>query len=130
MASLSFVEAYVEGRNPWDRRKLGWKLRLGRFCLPAYHFHLFFLTLPLLLALPLAVAGWSLPLFGLLLSAYLSGIVIEDVLWYVVNPVVSWKEFGPEFVDYHPWVRVGPWSIPVGHVFLLCTAAGVYLALV
>ena len=38
MASLSFVEAYVEGRNPWDRRKLGWKLRLGRFCLPAYHY--------------------------------------------------------------------------------------------
>lgn len=28
MIALSFVEAYVEGRNPWDKRKVGWKLKL------------------------------------------------------------------------------------------------------
>lgn len=26
MIALSFVEAYVEGRYPWHRRKVGWKL--------------------------------------------------------------------------------------------------------
>ena len=28
MVALSFVEGYVEGRNPWHHRKLGWKINL------------------------------------------------------------------------------------------------------
>lgn len=102
-----FWEAYVEGRNPWDKRKLGWKIRYGTFCLPAYHFYLWFVMWPLMLALPLVIYGWDYRLFGILVSAYVSGLVIEDFTWYLVNPVVKTREFWTRFSDYYPWIRIG-----------------------
>ena len=54
MIAMAFWEAYVEGRNAWDRGKIGWKIRIGRFCLTGYHFFLAWVMLPLLLTLPLA----------------------------------------------------------------------------
>ncbi|MFB6225257.1 MAG: hypothetical protein ABEI13_02265, partial [Candidatus Paceibacteria bacterium] len=89
MLSTSFWEAYVEGRFPWDKRKLGWKIRIGEsFIFSAYHFFLFWITFPLLLSLPLIVNGWDTELFGILTSAYVSGIIIEDFVWFIVNPNV------------------------------------------
>lgn len=123
MIALSFVEAYVEGRNPWDRRKLGWILRFGKRSLPAYHFCLFFVMLPLLIALPLVVYGWNLRLFGILLSAYLSGIAIEDFMWFVVNPVVELSEWNPQFADFYPWLQVGRYNIPISHITGFALAA-------
>ena len=50
MLALSFVEGYVEGRNPWHHRKLGWKIKLpGGYYYPAYHFFLFIIMLPSLI---------------------------------------------------------------------------------
>ena len=58
MVALSFVEGYVEGRNPWHHRKLGWKIKLpGGYIYPAYHFYLFVIILPLLITLPLIIVG-------------------------------------------------------------------------
>lgn len=86
MTANSFWEAYVEGRYPWDKRKLGWKLRLFKhYNFPAYHFYLFVVMWPILLSLPFIIYGWNFRLFGVILSAYLSGIVIEDFMWFVVN---------------------------------------------
>ena len=107
----------MEGRFPWDRRKLGWTLKLGKkFTLPAYHFWLFFVMWPLMLTLPFLIVGWNLKLFGVLLSAYLSGVVVEDFMWYVVNLEVKLAEFGPKFVTYHPWLRVGKIHLPMLYV--------------
>jgi len=78
MIALSFVEAYVEGRNPWDKRKVGWKLKFGKFVFSGYHFFLFVIMLPLFFTLPLVIYGWDTKLFGILASAYFSGLVIED----------------------------------------------------
>src|SRR3990170_5860421 len=119
----SFWEAYVEGRNPWDKRKLGWKIKLhGGYVFPAYHFFLFFVMWPLLLILPLVIYGWDLKLFGILLSAYLTGTVIEDFGWFVVNPKVSLSEFNPKFATYYPWVKIGKFAIPASYVFSFAVA--------
>jgi hypothetical protein len=116
--AMSFWEAYVEGRKAWDKGKLGWKIRFGRcFTLHAYHFYIFWVMMPLLLTLPLIIYGWNLKLFGILLSAYFSGMVIEDFGWYVVNPVVKFREFWSDFSDYYPWIRFGSRKIiPVGYI--------------
>lgn len=120
LLSMSFWESYVEGKNCWDRRKLGWKLRLpGGYVLPAYHFYLFVVMFPLLLSLPLVINGWNTVVFGVLISAYLTGTIIEDFMWFVVNPECSLKNFNPEWVDYYPWFRLGKVSIPVGYVVSL-----------
>ncbi len=125
MIAHSFWEAYVEGRNPWDKNKLGWKLRFGRYSLPAYHFWLFWVMYPLLLSLPLVIYGWNLKLFGVLLSAYASGMVIQDFMWYVVNPAVAVSEFWTSFSDYFPFIKIGGRKIvPIGY------AVGVIAALI
>lgn len=114
MIAMGFWESYIEGRNAWCKKKLGWKLNIRNFCFPAYHFYCFWIMWPLLLILPLIVYGWDLRLFGILLSAYFSGMVIEDFTWYVVNPVVKFREFFTSFSDYYPWIKINnrkiiPW---------------------
>ena len=116
MFATSFWESYVEGRNAFDKGKFGWKIEFGKFYLTGYHFFLFIVMFPLLLSLPLVIYGWDKRLFGTLLSAYLTGTIVEDFGWFVVNPVVKISEFGPKFVDYYPWFKLGKVAIPVGYV--------------
>ncbi|MEY4747713.1 MAG: hypothetical protein RLZZ416_762 [Candidatus Parcubacteria bacterium] len=110
-------ESYVEGRNAWDRGKLGWKTKIGSFVLTGYHFWLFWVMYPLLLALPFVFTGWNAKLFGVMISAYASGVIIEDFAWYLANPVVKFREWFTDFSDYYPWVRIGGRKIiPAGYV--------------
>jgi hypothetical protein len=115
MVAMAFWEAYVEGRNEFDKKKLGWKIKFGKYTfITAYHFYVFVVMWPLLLSLPLIIYGWDFQLFGILISAYFSGQVIEDFMWYVVNPVVKFKERVTRFSDYYPWIKIGgikivPW---------------------
>src|SRR3990167_10849488 len=119
MVSLSFVEAYVEGRNLWDKNKVGWKLKLVKgYVITGYHFYLFSVMIPLFLTLPLIIYGWDKRLFGILLSAYFSGIVIEDFVYFIVNPVVKFKEFFTDFTDFYQWIKIkGKKIIPWGYIF-------------
>jgi hypothetical protein len=118
MFAMSFWEAYVEGRNPWGKRKLGWTLKLTpTITLPAYHFYVFFVMWPLMLSLPLVIYGWNLRLFGILLSAYSTGMIIEDFGWFVVNPAVKLREFWTGFSDFYPWIKIrGKKILPVGYI--------------
>ncbi|MFA5135573.1 MAG: hypothetical protein WC505_07365 [Patescibacteria group bacterium] len=113
MVATSFWEAYVEGRNAWDKGKLGWKIQIGNFKLTGYHFFLFYVMWPLLITLPLVVHGWDTRLFGILLSAFFSGSVLEDFMWYVVNPVVKLRELNTDFANYYPRIRFGAIRIPL-----------------
>ncbi|MBI2628822.1 hypothetical protein HYW74_01945 [Candidatus Pacearchaeota archaeon] len=41
--AMAFWESSVEGKYPWDRRKVGWKIQITKkYCLPQYHFSYFF----------------------------------------------------------------------------------------
>lgn len=123
MVAMAFWEAYVEGRNAWDKGKLGWKIRvMNGFTLTAYHFFLFWVMFPLLLALPFVVSGWDARLFGIIASAYFSGMVLEDFLWFVVNPVVSMKEWDEGFASFHAWIKFGRFRIPAGYVLGIAAA--------
>ena len=113
MIAMSFWESYVEGKYPWDKRKYGWKIKLGKYCLPAYHFYIFWVMWPLLLTLPLVIYGWDTKLFGILVSAYFSGMIIEDFGWYIVNPAIKFKDsWNPKFASYFPWLVIGKFRIP------------------
>ena len=112
MIANSFWEAYVEGRNAWDKKKLGWKIKIKNYTLTAYHFFLFCVMWPLILSLPLIIYGWDTKLFGILISAYFSGLVLQDFMWFVVNPAVKLSEFNPKFVNYYPWLKIGKLNIP------------------
>lgn len=124
MIALSFVEAYVEGRNPWAKKKVGWQITLpGGYKFTSYHFFLFFVMIPLFLTLPFIIYGWNTRLFGIILSAYFSGVVIEDFVYFIVNPVVKFREFFSSFTDYYPWIKIkGKKIIPLGYVIFIALA--------
>jgi len=124
MIAMSFWEAYAEGRNSWDKGKLGWKIKIGKsFVLSAYHLCIFGVMWPLLLTLPFIIYGWNTRLFGIIVSAYLSGTIIQDFGWYVVNPVVKLKEFWSSFSNYYPWLRIkGKKIIPWGYILGIVAA--------
>jgi len=117
LAVSGIWESCVEGRSAWSTSKLGWKIQIGTFTLTGYHFYLFWVMYPLLLALPFVFTGWNPRLFGVLVSAYATGVLIEDIVWYIANPVVRFSEWFTEFSDYYPWVRIGGQKIiPLGYV--------------
>lgn len=123
MIATSFWESYVEGRNAGDKGKAGWRLRFKQHTITAYHFYLFLVMWPLLLTLPFIIYGWNARLFGILFSAYASGLIIEDFVWYVVNPVVLFKEFYTDFSDYMPWIKIkGKKVIPTLYIFAILIA--------
>lgn len=123
MIAMSFWESYTEGRHAWDKRKLGWKLRITkRFVLPAYHFYLFFVMWPLLLTLPFVIYGFDLKMFGIVMSAYFSGLVVEDFFWYVVNPVVKLSEFNSKFAKFYAWIKLGELEVPLLYIIGLSMA--------
>jgi hypothetical protein len=119
MISMSFWESSIEGRNAWDKNKSGWRIRIGKYVLSTrYHLWVWIMWI-LLLYLPIMLIGWNSQLFGILLSALLSGFVIEDFFWYVFNPKVKFKEFYSDFSDYYPWLKIGkqkiiPWFYILG----------------
>jgi hypothetical protein len=124
MIATSFWEAYVEGKHAWDSGKLGWKIGFGRYVLlTAYHFYLFCITFPLLLSIPLMVAGYSNILLGTLISAYVSGLMIEDFFWFVANPYWGIGRFNPSHVHWYPWIGFGKAKIPL--YYLLCIIGSV-----
>ncbi|HLG24696.1 MAG TPA: hypothetical protein VI564_07245 [Candidatus Nanoarchaeia archaeon] len=117
MVANSFWEAYVEGKHAWDKGKLGWKIHFkGKVILTAYHFWLFVVMYPLLLSLPLVIYGFDKILFGILISAYSSGLIIEDFFWFVVNPVFRLKDWNPEKVKWYPWVKILKFHIPLYYI--------------
>jgi len=113
MIATSYWEAYIEGKNPWARKQVGWKLKLGKkYSITAYHFFLFGIAYPLLIFLPLLFIGFSWKIFGILLSAYASGLVIEDFFWFIADPYYSLKKFNSKYVYWYPWLKIGRLEIP------------------
>lgn len=123
MIALSFSESYVEGRNAWDKNKVGWKIKIGKYKFTGYHFFLFAIMLPMLISLPLIIYGWNTRLFGILTSAYLSGLIIEDIFWYITNPIVKFKELYTDFSNYYPWIKINNKKIiPSGYILWIILA--------
>ena len=124
MVAHAFWEGYVEGRNVGHKGKLGWKIRIGKsFIFTAYHFWLFYIMYPLLLSLPFVIYGWDYILFGVFVSAYFSGLVIEDFLWYLVNPVVKIRrDFNSKFAEWYPWIKIVNIEIPLFYILSLLIA--------
>ena len=120
MLAAAFWESYAEGRDAWSKKKYGWKFRILGHDLTGYHFFLFFVMFPALIFMPLAVTGWDKTLFGVLLSGYGLGLIVEDFFWYIVNPEVKFREWFTDFSDYYPWIKLGDTKIiPVYYVVAL-----------
>lgn len=120
MIATSMWEASVEGKNYWDKGKNGWKWKVGKYVLlTRYHFFLFGVAYPALLSLIFVIYGFNLKLFGIILSAYASGMILEDFFWFVFNPFYGIKKFNSKNVVWYPWIKIGKLEFPLSYVLLL-----------
>lgn len=114
--SMSFWEAYVEGKYPWAGRQVGWKIKMTKhISLTAYHFWVYIMFI-FFLGLPFLIEGWDTKLFGIILSATCLGLIVEDFLWFIINPFYSLKKFNPKDVYWYPWLNLKIISIPVPYI--------------
>ncbi len=113
---MAFWEAYIEGKYPWAGAQVGWNVKLtDRVTVTAYHFWIY-VMLAFFLSLPLVVNGWSIELFGVILSAFAIGFIIEDFVWFLVNPFYSLRKFNEKDVYWYPWIGFGKFKIPLFYV--------------
>ncbi|MEK6973915.1 MAG: hypothetical protein AABW41_01610 [Nanoarchaeota archaeon] len=121
--SIAFWESYIEGYNAWATGKRGWKIRidfLKKEPLTAYHLFLYVITIPLFLMLPFIVFGFNTHLFLLIVANYFLGLVVEDFLWFVVNPVWGGlRNFNSKKVYWHRFFKIGKFEIPDFYAFFL-----------
>lgn len=102
----------MEGRNGWAKRSYGWRLKIFKRNLTAYHFWIWLVLLPMFLMLPLIVFGFNSRIFWLLASSYFLGALINDLVWYIVNPKVTLKDLNPKFAKWYNWWNIFGIKIP------------------
>jgi hypothetical protein len=104
---LALWEIQIEGKEGWAvnlpcwRIKTGWAVKLtgGR---PITGYHVFMtLFLIALVHLPLFFVPWSWRLESLLIGFYLGMVLLEDFLWFVLNPHYGIKNFRKGRIQWH-----------------------------
>src|SRR4030042_3144204 len=94
---LAFWEIQIEGKDGWAAKAPCWRIEkkwlvrlTGGRPLTGYHV---FMTLFLvaMVHLPLFFVSWSLRLEGLLIGFYLGMVLVEDFLWFALNPYCGIK---------------------------------------
>lgn len=125
--SIGFWEAYIEGKGGWAKNQVGWRInfKVGflRRPLDAYHFWSWLIMIPMCLMLPFVMFGWDWHLFWIVVIGFLLGTVIEDFLWFVVNPVFPLRDFKPKKVWWHYWVGFGKFKLPEIYILYPILAA-------
>jgi hypothetical protein len=123
---LALWEIQIEGRDGWAAKSPGWRVRwswlmklTGDVPVTGYHF---FMTIFLIAIVhfPLFFVHWSWRLESLLLGFYVGMVLLEDFLWFALNPFYGLKNFRKGKIWWHKrWF--GP--VPALYWFLALIAA-------
>jgi len=118
MVAWSCWESYMEGDSGWKWNPKWWRIYLpGGYTYTAYHIWAFWIFAPLvIIVLPLLVAGFSWRLLWLLVAALLFGSIIEDFMWFVVNPCYPFSKWNPRETKWYPWLKIGKFALPLSYV--------------
>ena len=136
MLFLAFVlakwEIQIEGQSGWAKnlpcwRKNGLYEQITGKPLTGYHFWMVVFLLAIG-HLPFLVSAWSIQLESLILG-FLGGVLlVDDFLWFVLNPAYGLKNFKPGKVEWHKkWIGPVPdfyWPAAVIIVALYWCGAG------
>lgn len=103
---LAKLEIQIEGSAGWARNLPTWRKQLPGFELTGYHVYLLSFIF-VLMHFPFVFVSWNWNIEMQILSFYLAFWILEDFLWFVLNPGFGLKKFK---ADYIPWHRfwLGP----------------------
>ena len=124
------VEVQIEGAQGWAAGLPTWRIEKhplldifwGGRPMTGYHAWVFSF-MALVFHLPVFMAGtWSLKFEARILGSIMVFWIVEDFLWFLLNPAFGWKKFSPEFI---PWHRQWLAGVPLDYVTF--TAIGALL---
>src|SRR3990167_5556699 len=105
---LAKLEIQIEGADGWAKnlptwRKINWltKMLYSETPITGYHFWLllmifFFFHLPFFVGIP-----WSLKLELQVIASMIFFWILEDYLWFVLNPHFGFKKFTSQNIPWH-----------------------------
>lgn len=128
------VEIQIEGAEGWAASLPTWRIEKhwlldifwGGRPMTGYHAWVFTFIL-LVFHLPLfIIAKWTWRLELKILASVQVFWLIEDFLWFVLNPAFGISKFNPEVIWWHKrWI----WFMPTDYwTFILLAGAGLYFA--
>ena len=135
MAFLSLIlalwEIQIEGKEGWATSLPAWRITKGWIVKifggrPVTGYHIFMtLFLIAMIHLPLFFVPWSWRLESLLIGFYLGMVLLEDFLWFVLNPHFGIKSFQKGEI----WWHKGWWGpVPSFYwIFLIIITLLIYL---
>jgi hypothetical protein len=104
---LALWEIQIEGKDGWASKVPSWRIEKGWLVklsggrpITGYHFFmaLFLITI---IHFPLIFTPWSWRLESLLLGFYVGMVLLEDFLWFVLNPYFGIKSFHKGKIWWH-----------------------------
>lgn len=118
--TLAFViaklEVNIEGKHGWAEKLPTWKkknklvtLFLGKNK-PLTGYHLWLIALvTIIFHIPFLFIPWTLSIELVVLSFIIFTMLMEDFLWFVVNPYFNIKEFNKHGMEWHKeWIGPFP----------------------
>jgi hypothetical protein len=133
MIFMAFIlaewEIQIEGKDGWAANSPGWRLEKGWLVkitggrpITGYHFYMTIFLLAFI-HLPLFFTSWNWRLECLLLAFYVGMVLLEDFLWFVLNPFYGIKKFRKGKIWWHKqWWGPVPslyWILVVVFIILL-----------
>lgn len=111
------VEVEIEGDAGWAANLPTWRIEKhplldvfwGGRALTGYHLWMFSFV-GLCFHFPLCFMGqWSLALEARAVASIMLFWIVEDFLWFIVNPAFGWRRFTPRHVPWHKrWALGAP----------------------
>lgn len=114
------AEIHIEGDAGWAANLPTWRIEnhwlldvfWGGRAMTGYHAYVFsfiaiFFHFPIFFQ-----AQWSWPAEARILASIMLFWIVEDYLWFVINPAFGWKRFRAELV---PWHRHWAFGAPVDY---------------
>jgi hypothetical protein len=126
------LEISIEGRDGWAANLPTWrksnaliKFVFGDYPITGYHFWMV-TSLLLMLHLPLVMGiEWSLSLELKMISSFIFALIVEDFLWFVLNPAFGLKKFRRGMIPWHKQWFLG---VPTGYIPQLVIALIILIA--
>jgi hypothetical protein len=111
MVFMAFIlaqwEIQIEGKDGWAANSPGWRIEKGWAIKlmggrPLTGYHVFMILFHIgMIHLPLFFVPWSWRLECLLIGFYLGMVLLEDFLWFAMNPYYGIKNFHKGKIWWH-----------------------------
>lgn len=104
---LALWEIQIEGKDGWAAKSPGWRIDKGWVIkvtggrpLTGYHVYMTVFIIAVI-HLPLFFVRWGLHIESLLMGFYVGMMVLEDFLWFALNPYYGIKNFRKGKIWWH-----------------------------